>query len=212
MEYYPKSQYTTKYTNGAEYALSTTLEEYIGFFYQTSTGKRYTGKDYIEGPSTPLILLGENKDNVSETILPKDKIIVQDESYEAYFIPNIENNISYSSVHSKYNNRYPPALSKSPPTVLNYKNGFFNRYFCKKNNEFLYMEISKGDCDKLKNKDPEIAFDLYTPCTIKWYLKGASRKVFTTNKNKVLKTEKNKMWWGFEKYFKSKFLEYYLDM
>ena len=124
----------------------------------------------------------------------------------------MENNLSYASVHSKYNNRYPPTPSKSIPTKLNYSTGVFNRYFCKKNNEFLYIEISKEDCDKLKSKDPGIAFDLYTPSTIKWYLRGDRGGIFKTNKKSVIGIEKNQNWWGFEKYFKSKFLEYYLDM
>jgi hypothetical protein len=36
--YFPKSQITpNQYTNGGEYALSTTEEEYIGYYYLTST-------------------------------------------------------------------------------------------------------------------------------------------------------------------------------
>ena len=43
--YYPKSQVKTGlYTNGNEYALITTQKEYVGYYFETSSGKKYTGK------------------------------------------------------------------------------------------------------------------------------------------------------------------------
>ena len=57
MAYYPKSQVKTNlYTNGGEYTttsnqFSTVAESYIGYYYKTSTGQLYTGKNPQEKPS-----------------------------------------------------------------------------------------------------------------------------------------------------------------
>ena len=52
MAYYPKSQVKTDlYTNGGQYVLSTTQEEYTGYYYEISTGQKYTGKNPQQGPS-----------------------------------------------------------------------------------------------------------------------------------------------------------------
>jgi hypothetical protein len=44
--YYPKSQIKTNlYTDGNKYILSTTKEGYTGFYYEISTGQKYTGEN-----------------------------------------------------------------------------------------------------------------------------------------------------------------------
>jgi hypothetical protein len=54
--YYPKTQIKPNlFTNGGEYILSTTKEEYKGYYYKTSTGQSYTGKN----PSNPQSILLE---------------------------------------------------------------------------------------------------------------------------------------------------------
>ena len=43
--YYPKSQVKTNlYTNGGELIVYSTKEEYKGYYFETSTGKKYAGK------------------------------------------------------------------------------------------------------------------------------------------------------------------------
>ncbi len=48
--YFPKSQIKSNlYTNGGEYVLSTTKEDYKGYYYEVSTGQRFTGTIIVTG-------------------------------------------------------------------------------------------------------------------------------------------------------------------
>ena len=54
--YYPKSQITPDlYTNGGEFSLSSNGKNYIGFYYEISTGERYTGRNPNFGGNILLI-------------------------------------------------------------------------------------------------------------------------------------------------------------
>jgi hypothetical protein len=58
--YYPKSQIQLNlYTNGGEFILSTTKEDYKGNYYKVSSGKLYSGKNPTDKPN---ILLSPQKD------------------------------------------------------------------------------------------------------------------------------------------------------
>jgi hypothetical protein len=59
MAYYPKSQIKSElYTNGGEYTLSPpqiiNAIPYVGYYYQTSNGTKFTGKTPQDGPSQVL--------------------------------------------------------------------------------------------------------------------------------------------------------------
>jgi len=54
MAYYPKSQIKTNlYTNGNDYRISDKF--YKGYYYETSSGKKYTGKFPGDGNNDSLI-------------------------------------------------------------------------------------------------------------------------------------------------------------
>ena len=54
--YYPQSKIITNlYTNGGEYILSTTKESYIGYYFEISSGQKYTGKTPQDGINILLI-------------------------------------------------------------------------------------------------------------------------------------------------------------
>ena len=62
-QYYPKSQIiTNQYTNGGEFLLSSTRENYIGDYYTTSEGESYTGKNPKALNSELLILSSDRND------------------------------------------------------------------------------------------------------------------------------------------------------
>jgi hypothetical protein len=55
--YYPKSQIKTNlYTNGGEFSNSITNQPYQGYYYETSNGQLYTGKNPQDGPNILLSL------------------------------------------------------------------------------------------------------------------------------------------------------------
>ena len=193
--YFPKSQVKPNlYTNGGEYILSTTREEYKGYYYKISTGQFYTGKNPQQGPNVPLILL--EKPNYEDSSLPSEDITLEYEfSYNPPSIPLV---------------RSLPQFSPTLPTPQEQQNGQFTRYFCKRNNELKYMEISLDTYTQLSTKNQQIAWDLYTPASVLWQIQGDKNTVYASNQSSVYLVEKTQTWYGFSQYFKGDFLKYYL--
>ena len=79
--YYPKSQITPDlYTNGNEF--QTSDGEYVGYYYLTSDGKRYTGRNPNDRPNTLLLPIGivavyfYNKQNCKKKCVHWDYAII----------------------------------------------------------------------------------------------------------------------------------------
>jgi hypothetical protein len=192
--YYPKSQIKPNlYTNGGEYALSTTGEEYIGYYYKVSNGQFYTGENPQRGPNIQLITISPTS-TVNNQIAPVLSQIVT--------IPN-SNNISLPT-------RAIPQFNPNVPTQQEKQNGQYTRYFCKRNNELKYIEINLDTFTLLSTQSPQIAWDLYTPASVLWQIQGNKNTVYASNQASVSLIEKNLQWYGFSQYFKGDFLKYYL--
>lgn len=195
--YYPKSQIKPNlYTNGGEYILSTTKEDYKGYYYETSNGTKYTGK-FPDDTFNVLLILSSNPETYSPP-LPNELIVTQDEiSNGSYQFPSL--------------NRTLPQFTPTLPTEQDKQNGQFTRYFCKKTNENIYLEIDQNTYKQLVSQDPKIAWDLYNPTQINWIIKGDKTQVYTSNKGSVTVIEQQKSWYGFTQWFKDKFLQYYVE-
>jgi hypothetical protein len=198
--YYPKSQLKTNlYTNGDKYILSTTKENYKGYYYETSSGTKYTGKTPQDGPNILLTTISHITSPISSTnTSPPNYIEIQDK-------------LSEGSYPINYIFRALPLPNPNPPTQQDQNLGVFQRYFCKKNNELKYMEIDKPTHDKLKSKQQDIAWDLYTPISTLWYIKGEKETTYKANKGLVTLIEEKQKWYGFTQWFQDKFLKYYLE-
>lgn len=199
MAYYPKSQIKTNlYTDGEEYSLSTTQQPYVGYYYETSQGQKFTGKTPQDGPnilltsylSQPLQLVQNTQGNIIEPF--------------NLLTPDADNPNLYSPLDKKILNgvslRLVPQPTPTFPTNQETRLGVYTRYFCKKNNELKYMEIDKLTFDKLSSRVRDIAWDLYTPISTLWYLRAAD-----VNKNLVSLIEREQKWYGFTQWFKDNF-------
>lgn len=201
MAYFPKSQIRTNlYTDGHAYALSTTQQEYIGFYYETSNGQKFTGATPQEGPNIPLIpFLSQPLSLVQNT---------QGNVIELYGLlsPDVDNFSFINPLNKKILNgaqfRFIPQPTSTFPTEQERILGVYTRYFCKKNNELKYMEIDKLTFDKLSSKAQDIAWDLYTPISTLWYLRAAD-----VNKNLVSLIEREQKWYGFTQWFRDNFFQ-----
>jgi len=196
--YYPKSQIKPNlYTNGKEYILSTTKENYIGYYYEISTGQKYTGKNLNNPPNILLNIPFNPQTPYSPPPIP-NLIITQDELSEGL-----------------YNQSPPirtiPLFNPTLPTDQDNQNGQFNRYFCKKNNELKYLEIDQNTYKQLQRRDSKIAWDLYTPIIVLWIIQGNQTQVYNSNKVTVQAIETNARWNGFSQYFQEKYLKYYIS-
>lgn len=195
--YYPKSQIKTNlYTNGSEYVLFTSREFYKGYYYEISTGQKFTGKFPKDGTN---ILLSPS---IDPNYPPQDRSYIPTEKVSTIFSTEYNTTLPLRSL---------PVFNPTTPTQQDYQNNQFNRYFCKKNNELRYLEIDKDTYQKLQSRDPKIAWDLYTPTIVLWLIKGNKEQVFNSNKGTAISIEQNLKWAGFSQYFQDKFLKYYLE-
>jgi hypothetical protein len=204
--YYPKSQIKTNlYTNGSELVTTTNNQLYQGYYYETSNGQLFTGKNPQDGPN---ILL--SRQNLTTLYDPTNVLDNPDFDNTIYYY-NVTD-INYNDATNTDTNqvRIIPSFNPTLPTDQDKVNGQFNRYFCKKNNEIKYLEINQDTYQKLQNKDPKIAWDLYTPAIVLWIIQGNQNQVFLSNKATVQALEQNIPWYGFSQYFQDKFLKYYL--
>ena len=203
MAYYPKSQIKTNLYSSGEYVLSTTKEQYTGYYYELSNGDKFTGKTPQDGLNILLQL------DPSTVIIDGEAIVVS---------PDLTTNVEFLVPFSGDSN-YPlpegparrslPSPSQPFPTQKDYDLGEFQRYFAKKRNENIYLEIDKVTHELLSNRDPQIAWDLYTSTNLSWDLSGERDQTFITNKNTVELVEKRNRFYGFTLWFKDNFLQYY---
>jgi hypothetical protein len=199
--YYPLSQITSNlYTNGNEFTYIGRDLPYVGYYWKVSSGKYYTGKTPQDTPSEEIILIS-NPSQISTTS------------------PDTNSNFSYyniDGISSEYIGIVqPPPPSLSPnyfptiPTQEDYQIGEFRRYFCKKTNEIIYLEIDKDTYNKLINKDSTILYQLYQPFNLPWQLTGDKPQVFIINKNITELTSKQQKLPMLSKYLKNDFTKYY---
>ena len=204
--YYPKSQITPNlYTNGGEFIYATTKEAYSGYYFKISTGKYFTGKNQDDRPNVELLPL--------QTVQNIDTPIVQNSQLNYTATTNI-----YEQINEEYLNitLQSPSITIIPtynpvlPTNQDYQNGEFRRFFCKKTNEIIYIEIDVTQYNKLVSKNPQILWQLYEPFNITWQLTGDEQQVAKVNRNMVELTSKNLKLPSFNLYIKEDYTKYYL--
>lgn len=225
MPYYPKSQITPNlYTNGGEFVFINNKEIfYTGYYYKLSTGKQYTGKNPNGNQGIELIPV---EDNVLKTSLDNDakppslsdtpsganvvnlvELDLQGDDELYYYDSGVI--FGYPPLTNFQRRLLPPSYS-TIPTPKDYQIGEFQRYFAKKTNELIYIEVSKETYNKFINQDPKVAFDLYNPISLPWNLTGDEKQVYQSNKNIVELVERENNWYGFTSYFQKDFSKYYL--
>ena len=210
--YYPKSQITTDlYTNGNELVVKSNSLNYIGYYYKLSTGEMFVGKKPTSGK---IKLIPKEELNPSSTI--EDNQVTKTITVAKYSddpdpenlepSPNnfysIQNNGVYSTLKTQPKKRIIPSSFVPVLTPIDFENEEILRYFAKRNNQNLYLEISPDDYLAINSSNPKIAFDLYECVSINWSLDFEANII---NRKLVDNIEKNKKWYGFHHFFKGKF-------
>jgi hypothetical protein len=214
--YYPLSQITPNlYTNGNEYKIISTQENYIGHYWKNSKGQLFTGKTPQNPPNQELTLIIEASPNSEAsltspiqdkmTIFPiwdADSPFLEDIDFEIVTYLTLKNIPLNTSITI-------PTYSPTIPTPTDYQIGEYRRYFCKKTNEIIYLEINKDTHDKLVSKDSTILYQLYQPFNLPWQLTGDKSQVFITNKNITELTSKQQNFPMLSEYLRNDFTKYY---
>ena len=194
MPYYPKSQVKTDlYTKGGQFQLKSTKQEYIGYYWKNSRGDIFTKKNpNVEG--------SEILEIIPQIPSPSLNSIIYAKGNDVY---NTLKNIDITKTLLL------PTYSKPSPTDEDYAIGNFTRYFAKKINENIYIEISKNIYNKFKKKDKKYACESYLVFELVWTITGDVFQVEQTNKNIIRLTEQNNRIIGLEAYLKFNYLEFY---
>ena len=202
--YFPKSQITTNlYTNGREYVYIGTEKEYIGFYFKTSNGKYYTGKNPNDPPVQELVVPNSSVVNDAE----EGEIGNYSQEAALYLVPEayaLASNLGFNSTPPK-----PPTQTIKLPTEEDYNLGEYQRYFTSKDNEIRYTEIDKEQYEKFKNEEPDVDYPLYTAFKLPWVISGNRNQTFNINKNTVTRIQSNLKLIGFQSYFKDKYDKYF---
>ncbi len=199
--YYPKSQIKTNlYTNGDEFVFLSNKQPYTGYYFKTSTGQYFTGRTPDDRPNIEItfnLALAEN-------LIPTNQ-----SDYSVLINTDTSDIISYNNLIKSTPILISPSYNTPAPTEQDYQIGEFRRYFCKKGNEILYLEINKETFDKLIAKDPQYQFSLYQPFNLPWKLTGTQEEVEKTNRNIVALTSQRLRLPEFGRYLKDNYLKYY---
>jgi len=201
--YYPLSQIKTNlYTNGGEYTTISSGQNYTGYYFKTSTGKYYTGKTPQDLPNEELTPITNITSIPSSDTQTRTSLNVDIE--EIKNIPYI--NLSNTDVNKV---SYLPYYNPQLPSPQNYQNGVFRRFFCKKTNEVLYIEIDLNQYKNLATKNPQTLWQLYEPFNISWQLTGDKQQTAQVNKNMVDLTSFRLKLPQFNLYIKEDYTKYY---
>jgi hypothetical protein len=191
MPYYPKNRIINNlFTDGTEFVIKTTKSPYQGYYYKLYNGDVYTGKTPNDGTSQLLIpssdiISDKSEDSLYNTINPDYPVEIID------YIRVLPQNPQDKKLPVPY---YPD------PNIQDYKLGEITRYFAKKINEPLFIEINKTDYNNLKQHNPQYFWEMYLVEALPWDITGNKDQVTTTNKKLVELIEYKSKWYGFTKY------------
>jgi hypothetical protein len=209
MNYFPKSQIKPSlYTSGGEFSVTEPTPgvpqiPYVGNYFEVSNGKTYTGKNQLDTPNQILYKLNPYQYESAGSENPSiQKVEIQFLSVPDSNSTTTEDYIKIKNIRS-LQTRYIPLFNRTYPTSQQIQLGEYTRYFCKKNNELIYIEIDNNTYKLLQSKSSTIAWDLYSPTSILWKVGNLSS---LANQSSVLAIEQNLKWYGFSQYFKNKFI------
>lgn len=202
--YYPKSQIQTNLYSNGELIVLSTKEAYTGHYWATSGGRYYSGR-------TPSSIGGglELGKTVNEGFFaPLNEPGVQPSTS---YIAASEDTLKYTKLigDNFTRNSRMPIYSPPKPTNKDYQAGAFTRFFCRKINESLFIEISSEEYIKLKNKDKDLLHKLYKPFKLSWVITGDLNTVINENRIEVEYLENTKGLVGLGNYLKFNYSQLY---
>lgn len=215
--YIPKNRIKTDlYTNGGELQYLISGEVYQGFYWETFQGRFFTGKNPNEKPQQELVKLPENRSQFeSDSLLGDGNYVAYAENYDGeVFDGQFQNMESVNDYHKIKKIKWDitlqlPTPYYPKPTEEEYTLGVFQRYFCTKINEVSFVEVSKKEYEKFKNRQDSVAHQSYGSFQIPWTLTGNADEVEQTNRKIVLLAEQRTKSPGLQQFLKFNYLKFY---
>lgn len=196
--YIPKNKIITNlYTRDKKLVYKDSQEYYTGYYWKSYDGKFFTGKNPNEKPSYELELVEPTEETFNVTT-PTTKIaytdaptIFDDLNTEGYSEELIVEYSQLKNINLNTNqSKNLPYQFYPQPTQSDYDLGVFQRYFCVKANENIYLEINQETFNKLTSRDSNWKWELYIVFQLGWTLIGEKDQAYNANRNTVLITER----------------------
>jgi len=178
MAYYPKNRIETNlYTRGGEFSLSITGEEYTGYYYKLYNGTFFTGKTPNDKPNQELIPL------VIQSSIESPLIVTLNQDTNK----DLQKYVGLLGADPEDKKLPTPYYPK--PTKQDYELGETQRYFSKKINDNIFIEIDSTDFNNLIEENNAYLWQYYTTFSIPWEISGIKNEVENINKKIVALAE-----------------------
>lgn len=226
MAYLPKHYVKTGlFANPGNYLERNSNQPYSGPYYQIATGQYFTGTGPQDPNTVEIIPFGDAEEpgtgyqQVSiafnldvKTLTPEESsnLIQNQEAFQISQPKLVDDYLrvkQYSD--SYYNVRILPYGVTPTPDENDYKVGEYVRYFCKKTNELLYLELDQIQFNAISQKDPKYFWEQYVAFSLPWSLTGDPQQVFKTNQAIVKRRIQNLGLTSFDKYLREDYLKFY---
>ena len=229
MAYLPKHYVKTGLTsNPGEYIDRATGEPYSGPYYEIATGQFFAGVGPQDPNAREILPFGD-----SETVpgteyqqvgiafnLDVPNIKPGRSSYDIQNQPTVNYQLFQQQVVNEYTAikkytaqdyqvRFLPYGITPIPDENDYKIGEYERYFCKKANENAYLELDNQQFTSLASADPKFFWEQYVPFSLPWSITGQESQVYQTNRNIVQKRIMNLELFGFDRFLREEYLQFY---
>lgn len=186
--YYPKNKIKTNlYSGKGAFFYADDKSPFTGYYYSLYNGKFFEGKSPTKN----------NRELIPAEVLEQDSQIGNIGFPDKTPGYDITDNKAYIPTLNQIQNV--PIPSYRLPLRTDYAIGQFIRYFCKKANESVFIEIDKSTYTSLYNKNQNWV-QLYIPFQVYWLIAGDYQKVIQANKTNVLRKEQSIQVYGFSKY------------
>ena len=200
--YYPKNQIQTGFYSNKTLAVLATKKPYTGPYFNTSDGKSFSGKEPNDGPNLELIPLPNStiKRKPTSAFDEGDELGNQDPRFSP-------SNLQYSIITGASRNETPYSPVSYYPILTqdNIDNGEFTRFFVKKSNQNIYIEVSRD------NFSDSISSNLYISFLLPWVISGDKEKVREINAKQVAFVERNLEIIGLGKFLRFNYLQFYQE-
>lgn len=181
--YFPKSQIKPNLKANPKEFVTSQGKEYVGDYFKTSRGDFFSGKSPSNPPNFPIFEI-DTFDNSN----------IEEKTVSSFYV---KDGVKIGAAP------LPPKPAPTLPTKQDYKTGQMVRYFVRKGNEPIFIEIQKSEYQKFIEGNPKVQFQLYTPFKLDWIIKGKKDEVEKLNKNITILKQGQQKLFGLTKYIKN---------
>jgi len=217
MPYIPLNRVKTNlYTSGGEYRYTSTKEEYAGPYHMLYNGRIFTQPSPDSENKYELEKIQTQDLGAANTQAPVSQIAYFNNDPDPAIdtldvIPrNVLNYTTLKGGNDLLFKTYKlPTAYQPTPAESDYKTGEIIRYFTKKTNELVYVEVSLEEYTGFSTKSPQYAWTEYLTFSLPWQISGKEEEVGKVNRNMVLLTEQRNKIRGLQEFLRFDYLKFY---